>query len=109
MPYCENPPPWLQLVQNHPRLFRLNGVDWVAVREASAELYHALGQANLSQPLVALLLRDIIGGAFARAVTFSLGLCVDRSIIDYLVIHSRICGSQARIVDGEEAKLRWPG
>ena len=64
--YGENPPARLQLLQHHAGLFRLDGVDGLAIGETAAEVGHALGEADLAQAFVALLGREALGGLAAR-------------------------------------------
>lgn len=95
----------------------VDGVDGLAGREAAAELDHALGETDLAEALVTLVVREGIGGAGALgAVATALGtgasLRVDRGIVDDLVVDGVVCGAQAGVIDGEEAELsghngRW--
>lgn len=110
--YSQYPPAWLQLVQHHACLLRLNSVDILIVREAFAKVDHALGQANLPQPLIALGLWQIFRGPYSRT---ALSLCIrsatfctsgfDGRIVDDLVIECLVTVAQAGIEDGQEPNM----
>lgn len=121
--YSENPPSALQLVQHDPALLGLDRIDSIPTGEPAAELDHALGQTDLPQPLVALILRDVLGGlpslrsmvALAAAAAALLvllvllpllGLGVHRGVVDDLVVEGLVGGAERRVVDGKESQLR---
>lgn len=90
-------------------LFRVDGVDGYPARETPAELDHALGEANLSEALIALFLGDVLGrlaaGAVAAPETLVLGGY--GSIIDDLIVDGLVGLAQGRVKDGEKPQPRW--
>ena len=108
MSYSQNPPPGLQLVQDHTTLLSLDGVDSLPAGEAAAELDHTLGQTDLSQAFVTLILREALGGLSLGPVILlllphlpsPLGLGIHRSIIDDLVIDGLIGSPERGIIYG---------
>jgi hypothetical protein len=45
--YRDQPPPWLKFMQYNPRLFSLDCVYRLAIREIPTKFHHALREANL--------------------------------------------------------------
>jgi hypothetical protein len=107
--YRQNPPARLQLVQHHAGALRVDRVDGLAGREAAAKVDHALGEADLSQALIAVVVVGAVsraavpGGAVAAALGARLG--GGRGVVDDLVIDCLVGGAQAGVVDGQEAQL----
>ena len=91
-------------MQDHTALLGLDGIDGLAAGEAATKLHHALGQANLPQPLVALILGEILRGLPLRSIVLLFpppppgGLGVHRGIVDDLVIDGLVGGSERRVV-----------
>lgn len=98
-------------MQHNPGLLRLDGVQRVPAGEPPAELDHTLGQTDLSQSFVALILGDILGGLPLRPVALTalllslLGLGVDRGVVDDLVVEGLVRVAQAGVEYGQEADL----
>jgi hypothetical protein len=105
----QNPPSGLQLPQHDARLLRLDGVDGAAAGKATAELDHALGEADLAQALVALLVGDAVGRAGATAAAGSAttagALVRHGGVVHDLVVDGVVGGAQRRVEDGQEAEL----
>ena len=106
MSYCQDPPAGLQLVQDDAALLGLDGIDGLATGEAATKLNHALGQSNLPQTLVALILGEVLRGLPLRPILLLFllpppqGLGVHRGIVDNLVIEGLVGGPERRVVYG---------
>lgn len=94
-------------MRNDPRLLCVNSVYRSSIREVAAKVDHALGKANLPQPLVTLLLGDAICRPRARAPPSAAGaLRRNRGVVNDLIVNRLIRLAQRRIEQGEEAQLR---
>lgn len=111
--YSQNPPTRLQFPEDYPCLLRLDHIDGFSSSESAPELDHALGKTNLSQSLVALILRkSLCGSRLGSAVSFSrrilqlLRLRAHRGVVDNLVVNGLVGGAQRRVKDGQKPQLR---
>lgn len=84
---------------------RVYRIDRLAARKAFAELYHALGKANLTKSLIAFFLRYVLSRFATRTMATFLSLSAHGGVVYYLVVKSVVRVPQGRVEDGEEAQL----
>lgn len=98
-------------MKDNPGLLRLDRVDGLVARKVSAETNNALCEANLPQPLVALLPGHIFRRPCSSPVLAGVAAAlyprvgVDGRVVDDLVVEGVVGVAQAGVEDGEEADL----
>lgn len=81
-------------MQQYAGPFCLNGFDGLVTREVLAKANDTLGQADLSESLVALILGNVLGrstGWCTFASTALLAVCVDGRVVNNLIVKSLVC------------------
>lgn len=104
--YGQNPPPGLQLVEYHPRFLGVDSIYGRTIGKAATKASHALGEADLSETLIALLRGNVLGRLTACAPALvGGGLGGDRGVVDDLVVDGLVRVAKRGVEDGQKAQL----